>query len=164
MTFKPSVGSLLSEPLLLIKDLFEDRESRKVPPTDSFWRAVKLVHAADLPHWGAFKEYSQHDGITYAEYNQEAYRIQGFKRDVRKSLKIEEQIAELDQPALKQYDTISVDVPCSWRRCKLTFSLPAPLHDQTQMRSTSGEIRNGMLHIQGAWRKHQCMVHRVVRW
>lgn len=152
--------TLISIAAAVVKGIIESPAEREDAASGSFWQAVKLVHADDLQKWGSFKEYSEHNSITYAEYREGVKRIKALKKQVNKIIKTQERLEVLEKGDFEEYDTIEVDVPRSFFRKELEIPLPDPPYENTKMTCSIGEIKDGNLYVKGKWGMQQAIIFR----
>lgn len=156
MNGNASQADVFSSIGMIAKALF----GNPVPQDEPFWHDVKLVHADDLQKWGTFKEYSEHQSITYADYLAGVKRINALKNRVAEITRTQEKLAQLETEDLEKYDIIEISVPRSlfWR--ELEIPLPEPPYEKTKMTCVSGEIKNWKLYIRGQWKTQIALISR----
>jgi hypothetical protein len=144
----------------LFEAILSNQKEIEEPSPDSFWHAVKVIHADELQTWGSFKEYRDHNSMSYAEYWGGVNRIEGLKKRVAETLRAQDRLEELEKETLEEFDRVEVEVPPSWLGKQLKIPLPAPPYAKTEMTCNIGEITEGNLYVKGKWKKRKAVIVR----
>jgi hypothetical protein len=128
-------------------------------PDDPLWRGVKLVRAADLTSWERMMRYEDHDSPSYSDYYAERRRVNKIRREISDILKVRDRIREIDNDAMEQYATETLQVPRSIRPKEVSLPLPAAVFDETVYTVLGrADVRDGQLVTRAGWRSRELYV------